>query len=124
MNAQFNTSFNLFGLKIEELPVIAVVLASFVAGIVFSFIVYIMNYLHRTRKTKVSEREKKVKSKEKASAEEEKQKRELEKQEQAALKAQEKEQAKAEKGSSRLKKFLPGKSEEESTGTGSSGQVT
>jgi uncharacterized integral membrane protein len=66
LNLDATTSVNLFGRQFESVSIVAVGLVSFVAGVVYSFIIYVGNYIARSRRSKLSEREKTVKEKEKA----------------------------------------------------------
>ncbi|NBF39126.1 MAG: DUF1049 domain-containing protein [Spirochaetes bacterium] len=66
MNLESTTSVNLFGRQFESVSVVAIGLVCFVAGVVYSFIIYVGNYIAKSRRTKLSKREKTVKEKEKA----------------------------------------------------------
>lgn len=66
LNLDATTSVNLFGRQFESVSIVAVGLVSFVAGVVYSFIIYVGNYIARSRRSKISQREKTVKEKEKA----------------------------------------------------------
>jgi uncharacterized integral membrane protein len=66
LNLDATTSVNLFGRQFESVSIVAVGLVSFVAGVVYSFIIYVGNYIARSRRSKLSQREKTVKEKEKA----------------------------------------------------------
>jgi uncharacterized integral membrane protein len=66
LNLDSTTNINLFGRQFENVSVVAVGLVAFVAGVVYSFIIYVGNYISRSRREKLSKREKTVKQKEKA----------------------------------------------------------
>ncbi len=66
LNLESTTSVNLFGREFADVSVVAIGLLSFVAGVVYSFIIYVGNYIARARRERVSKREKTVKAKEKA----------------------------------------------------------
>ncbi len=61
MNVGASTSVNIFGWKIDELSVTVVGLVSFVAGVIYSFIFYLMSYLERGRRDRLAKRKKKLK---------------------------------------------------------------
>ena len=42
-NAQYTTDINLFGYRLEAVPTVAVVLLTLVAGVVYSFGLYLIN---------------------------------------------------------------------------------
>ena len=48
-NAQYTTSINLFSYKLETVPVVAVVLLSLVAGVLYSFGLYLITYFSKLR---------------------------------------------------------------------------
>ena len=66
LNLDAATSVNLFGREFAEVSVVAIGLVSFVAGVVYSFIIYVGNYIAKSRRNKLSKRERTVKDKEKA----------------------------------------------------------
>jgi uncharacterized integral membrane protein len=65
-NAQFSTDVNLFGYKLESVPLVAVVLLTLVAGVLYSFGLYLITYFSKRRVQK--EKNKKRKNEEKAKA--------------------------------------------------------
>ena len=72
LNADFKTGINLFGYKIESIATIAVVLMGMVAGVIYSFGLYMMNYMVKSRRIKLRNKsqasqvkEKELKQKEK-----------------------------------------------------------
>ncbi|MFP4614133.1 MAG: hypothetical protein ACLFM5_12130, partial [Spirochaetaceae bacterium] len=77
LNLESTTSVNLFGRQLEDISVVAIGLVSFVAGVVYSFIIYVGNYLARARRDRLSRRERTVKEKEKAGKAEKKQARKV-----------------------------------------------
>lgn len=66
LNLDSTSTVNLFGREFESVSVVAIGLVSFVAGVVYSFIIYLGNYIARGRRDRLSKREKTVKEKEKA----------------------------------------------------------
>lgn len=64
LNAGTNASFNLFGRSLEEVPIVAIVLVSFVTGVLYSFIFYVSGYLARQRKEKLAMQKQRLKSQE------------------------------------------------------------
>jgi len=65
-NLDSTSTVNLFGREFENVSVVAIGLVSFVAGVVYSFIIYLGNYIARGRRDRLSKRERTVKEKEKA----------------------------------------------------------
>ena len=63
-NAQYNTSINLFGYKMETVPVVAVVLLTLVTGVVYSFGLYVITFFSKRSSNK--EKNLKRKNQEKA----------------------------------------------------------
>ena len=61
MNIGSAAPINVFGWKIEELSVTVVALVSFVAGVIYSFIFYLISYLERGRRDRMARRKKKLK---------------------------------------------------------------
>ncbi|UCF98988.1 MAG: DUF1049 domain-containing protein [Spirochaetaceae bacterium] len=64
LNLGYNTSFNLFGWKFEEIPVTAVALVSFAVGVIYSFAYYLSRYFSKISKTKFRKRGEQVKARE------------------------------------------------------------
>ena len=64
MNVGTATSVNVFGWKVEELSVTVVALVSFVAGVIYSFVFYLISYLERGRKDRLARRKQKLKNQE------------------------------------------------------------
>lgn len=64
LNLGFNTSFNLFGWKFEEIPVTAVALVSFAVGVLYSFAYYLSRYFSKISKTRSRKRGEQVKARE------------------------------------------------------------
>jgi len=64
LNMSYKTDINLFTLKMEEVSVVAVVLLSLVAGVLYSFLFYITNYFGKLRKEKIHKRADSAKKKE------------------------------------------------------------
>ena len=70
-NLGFTTSVNLFGTRFDQVPVMAVALLSFAAGVVFSFVLYIGRFLHTRKKENLARRHKEVGERERKLAERE-----------------------------------------------------
>lgn len=64
MNLGAVADVNLFGWQVEELPVTAVAIVSFVAGVLYSFIFYVMSYLERGRRDRLAKKKQKLKEQE------------------------------------------------------------
>jgi len=64
LNLGFTTSFNLFGLKFEEIPVTAVALVAFAVGILYSFAYYLGRYFSKISKSKFRKKGEQVKARE------------------------------------------------------------
>ena len=64
LNLGYNTSFNLFGWKFEDIPVTAVALVSFAVGVLYSFAYYLSRYFSKISKTKFRKRGEQVKARE------------------------------------------------------------
>lgn len=65
LNAKYDTSFNVFGWKVQEVPVIAVTIVSFILGVFYSFFYYLLGYFARVKKEKMKTRSDSVKKREK-----------------------------------------------------------
>ena len=72
LNVQYTATVNIFGLVVENTSVVAVVLISLVVGILFSFVMYLFNYIVKSRREKLKERSERSKVKEKELAKREK----------------------------------------------------
>ncbi len=64
LNIGSNAPVNVFGWKVEEMPVSVVAIVSFVVGVLYSFIFYLMSYIERGRRDRMDKRKKKLKSQE------------------------------------------------------------
>ena len=73
INVPYKTTINLFGLVIQDVSVVAVVLMSLVTGILYSFATYLINYLVKLRKQKLKKAHELNREKEKQLVEREKQ---------------------------------------------------
>jgi uncharacterized integral membrane protein len=60
MNIGSSAPVNVFGWKIDELSVTVVALVSFVAGVIYSFVFYLISYLERGRRDRLTRRKKKL----------------------------------------------------------------
>ena len=70
-NAQYTTGINLFGYKMESVPVVAVVLLTLVAGVIYSFGLYLITYFSKRRVDKQKKRKRKNEAREKELKEQE-----------------------------------------------------
>ncbi len=71
LNVPYTTTINLFGYMFEEISTVAVVLISLIAGVLYSFIYYILSYFKKhgvrrakKRAEKTKDRERELKEKE------------------------------------------------------------
>jgi uncharacterized integral membrane protein len=60
MNIGSAADVNVFGWKIEQLPVTVAAIVSFVGGVVYSFIFYVLSYLERGRRERLEKKKKKL----------------------------------------------------------------
>ena len=65
LNMPYKTGLNIFGWQLEEVSVVAVVLVSLVAGVLYSFGFYVMNYMTKVKRSKLKEKSKTTREKEK-----------------------------------------------------------
>lgn len=56
LNLEYATTFNFFGSKLDNIPVIVIALLSFVLGVVYSFLYYFINLLAKKGKTQRNEK--------------------------------------------------------------------
>jgi len=63
-NATFVTPVNLFGYRIESVPTIAVAIAGFVLGLLYSFVLYLMRFLAKRRSTSIRSKDRDVRARE------------------------------------------------------------
>ena len=61
MNVGSTSDVNVFGWKLEQLSVAVVAIVSFVAGVIYSFVFYLISYLERGRRERLAKRKKKLK---------------------------------------------------------------
>jgi uncharacterized integral membrane protein len=64
LNGTNVTNVNLFGYQMENVPIIAVAIAGFVLGVLYSFILYFMRFLARRRKASLQDRDRAVRDRE------------------------------------------------------------
>lgn len=64
LNIGANAAVNVFGWKVEEMPVSVVAIVSFVAGVLYSFIFYLMSYIERGRRERMDKKKQRLKSQE------------------------------------------------------------
>lgn len=74
LNVPYTTTIDLFGYLIEDVSTVAVVLVSLIAGVVYSFIYYVLNLLRKTGVRRAKKKQQEVKEKEKLLAGESKKK--------------------------------------------------
>ncbi len=67
------TDINLFGYQMQDVPVIAVAIAGFVLGVLYSFILYFMRFVARRRKASLLDRDRAVRDRERTVQDREKQ---------------------------------------------------
>ncbi len=53
LNAGNVVAFNLFGWQLEAAPLIAIVIVSFTAGVLYSFLFYVMSYFAKGQRAKL-----------------------------------------------------------------------
>ncbi len=63
-NATYMTPINLFGYRIESVPTIAVAIAGFVLGLLYSFVLYLMRFLAKRRSTSIRSKDRDVRARE------------------------------------------------------------
>jgi uncharacterized integral membrane protein len=64
LNIGSGAPVNLFGWKVEEMPVSVVAIISFVAGVLYSFIFYLMSYIERGRRDRLAKRKMRLRNQE------------------------------------------------------------
>ena len=72
LNAGNKTDLNLFGSKLQQVSVVVVAVASFILGVLYSFIVYFLRFIDRRRRASLKDRDQKVRTREQAVREEQK----------------------------------------------------
>jgi len=70
-NLGFTTSVSLFGARFDQVPVMAVALVSFAAGVLYSLFLYIGRFLHTRRREDLARRDKEISERERKLAERE-----------------------------------------------------
>jgi uncharacterized integral membrane protein len=65
MNVAYKTSINLFGFRYDEVSTVAVILIALVAGVLYSFLYYLLTFISKSERLKVRNRHKNTKLKEK-----------------------------------------------------------
>ncbi len=73
LNGTNVTNLNLFGYQMQDVPVIAVAIAGFVLGVLYSFILYFMRFVARRRKASLLDRDRAVRDRERTVQNREKQ---------------------------------------------------
>ena len=64
LNGTNVTNLNLFGYQMENVPIIAVAIAGFVLGVLYSFILYFMRFVARRRRASLQNRDRAVRDRE------------------------------------------------------------
>ena len=64
MNVGAQSDFNLLGWQLEAVPVTAIAIASFVLGVLYSFIFYLASYLAKGRRERLAAKRQKLKTQE------------------------------------------------------------
>ena len=64
LNGKNEANLNLFGYQMENVPIIAVAIAGFVLGVLYSFILYFMRFLARRRRASLQGRDRSVRDRE------------------------------------------------------------
>ena len=72
MNGANSTPLNLFGYRMENVPIIAVAIAGFVLGVLYSFILYFLRFLARRRRASLKDKDREVRSRERSVQDQEK----------------------------------------------------
>ncbi len=65
MNVAYKTSINLFGYKYDDISTVAVILIAIVAGVLYSFLFYLLTFISKSKKVKIQKKHKNTKLKEK-----------------------------------------------------------
>lgn len=65
LNGTFRTDVNIFGWKLVDVSVVAVMIISLAVGVIYSFFFYLSNYLTKISKQKLKEKSRFTKVKEK-----------------------------------------------------------
>jgi hypothetical protein len=73
MNGTNMTNLNLYGYQMENVPIIAVAIAGFILGVLYSFILYFMRFLNRRRRAGLADRDRSVRERERTVQDREKQ---------------------------------------------------
>jgi len=73
LNGTNVTDLNLFGYRMQGVPIIAVAIAGFVLGVLYSFILYFMRFLARRRRASLQDRDRAVRDRERTVQDREKQ---------------------------------------------------
>lgn len=73
LNGKNEANLNLFGYQMENVPIIAVAIAGFVLGVLYSFILYFMRFLARRRRASLQDRDRAVRDRERTVQDREKQ---------------------------------------------------
>jgi uncharacterized integral membrane protein len=61
LNGRNTATVNLFGYEAKEVPVIAVAIVSFVLGVLYSLVLYLLRFIDRRRKAGLRSREQELK---------------------------------------------------------------
>jgi uncharacterized integral membrane protein len=71
-NAVFVTPISLFGYRVENVPTIAVAIAGFVLGVLYSMVLYLMRFIAKRRSTTIRSKDRDVRMREQEVKEKEK----------------------------------------------------
>jgi uncharacterized integral membrane protein len=64
LNVGNTSAFNLYGINFQNVPAIVVAILSFVAGVLYSFLFYVIHFLDRRRRERLKDRARKVRARE------------------------------------------------------------
>ena len=64
LNAGNKTDLNLFGSRLEQVSVVIVAVASFILGVLYSFIIYFLRFIDRRRRASFKSRDQQVRTRE------------------------------------------------------------
>ena len=72
LNAGNKTDLNLFGYQMQGVSVVVVAVASFILGVLYSFIIYFLRFIDRRRRASLKNRDQQVRTRERAVQDQEK----------------------------------------------------
>ena len=65
INVAYKTSINLFGYRYDDISTVAIILIALVAGVLYSFVYYLLTFFSKSEKLKIKTKHKNAKIKEK-----------------------------------------------------------